>query len=259
MGTLTLTTWQRRRLERQLRAPHDARVYRRTLAVLEVARGESVPAVARRLGVTPRVVYYWVEAYTRGHDPDALRDRSRSGRPSRLAQEDRLRLLELLRRSPQDLGYFATEWTVPLLREHLARGLGRHLSEDTLRRELHRLDYAWKRPRYILDPDPELRGKKEAHPPADQAVATAKRGARGGRDRSAAVPAPAGGLVAPRPSQAGGAQRPQRPEDDLRGVEPAHGSTAVPGPGASTGGRLSGVPAGGSLLLPGLACGPAVG
>lgn len=172
MGTLTLTTWQRRRLERQLRDTHDARVYRRTLAVLEVARGESVPAVARRLRVTPRVVYYWVEAYTRGRDPDALRDRSLSGRPGLLTREDRLRLLELLRRSPQDLGYFATEWTVPLLQEHLARYFGRHLSEDTLHRDLHRLDYAWKRPRYILNPDPEMRGKKEAHPPADQAVAT---------------------------------------------------------------------------------------
>jgi len=43
MGTLTLTTWQRRRLERQLRDTHDARVYRRTLAVLEVARGGPSP------------------------------------------------------------------------------------------------------------------------------------------------------------------------------------------------------------------------
>jgi transposase len=182
MGTLLLTTWQRRRLERQLRGTHDARVYRRTLAVLEVAHGEPVSAVARRLRVTPRVVYYWVEAYARGHDPDALRDRGRSGRPRLLAREDRAQLLELLRQSPPDLGYFATEWTVPLLQGHLARRTGRRLSEDTLRRELHRLDYSWKRPRYALDPDPALRGKKEAHPPADQAVAAAKRGAGGGRD-----------------------------------------------------------------------------
>ena len=40
MTTLTLTTWQRRRLERQLRETLDARVYRRTLAILEVAQGE---------------------------------------------------------------------------------------------------------------------------------------------------------------------------------------------------------------------------
>lgn len=44
MGTLTLTTWQRRRLERQLRDTHDARVYRRTLAVLEVKSPEGSPS-----------------------------------------------------------------------------------------------------------------------------------------------------------------------------------------------------------------------
>lgn len=127
---------------------------------LKSPEGSPSPLSLDACGWTPRVVYYWVEAYTRGRDPDALRDRGRSGRPGLLTQEDPLCLLELLRRSPQDLGYFATEWTVPLLQEHLARCFGRHLSEDTLRRELHRLDYAWKRPRYILDPDPEMRGKR---------------------------------------------------------------------------------------------------
>src|SRR3979411_1177710 len=106
MGTLTLTTWQRRRLERQLRDTHDARVYRRTLAVLEVAQGEAVASVARRLRVTPRVVYYWVEAYRRSHDPDVLRDQDRVGRPRLLTQEDQNLLLALFGQSPQDFGYF---------------------------------------------------------------------------------------------------------------------------------------------------------
>src|SRR5947209_16810274 len=105
MTTLTVTTWQRRRLEQQLRDTPDARVYRRTLAVLEVAQGEPVASVARRLRVTPRVVYFWVETYTRNHDPDALRDDARSGRPNRLTQEDRDLLFEFLQQSPQDFNY----------------------------------------------------------------------------------------------------------------------------------------------------------
>jgi transposase len=78
---------------------------------------------------------------------------------------------ELLSCSPQERGYFAAQWTVPLLREHLARRPGRPLSDDTLRRELQRLRYTWKRSRYTLDPDPEFGGKKEAHPAADPALA----------------------------------------------------------------------------------------
>ena len=171
MDTLTLTYWQRRHLERQLRSTRDARVYRRTLAVLEVANGEPVASVAGRLRVTPRAVYHWVATYGRDHAPAALADRDRTGRPRLLTPADRESLRELLDCSPQGVGYFAAQWTVPLLREHLTRRTGRPFSDDTLRRELQRLRYDWKRSRYTLDPDPEFGGKKEARPAADPAIA----------------------------------------------------------------------------------------
>jgi transposase len=208
MDTLTLTYWQRRRLEQQLRSTHDARVYRRTLAVLEVASEESVPSVARRLRVTPRSVYHWLATYGRDHDPAVLADADRSGRPTKLAQPDRDLLRGLLTASPQDLGYPDTTWTVPLLQFHLQQHAGLHASEATIRRELWRLRYSWKRPRYRLDPDPEARGKKAAYPQAHQAVAAPQRGARRGRDGPAAVPAAAFVLVAGGPAQGGRAQWP---------------------------------------------------
>ena len=170
MGTLTLTYWQRRHLERQLRTTRDARVYRRTLAVLDVARGEPVTAVAHRLRVTPRAAHHWVATYSRDHAPGALADHDRSGRPRPLTPSDRELLGELLGRSPQEVGYFAAQWTVPLLREHLAHRTGRPVSDDTTRRELQRLRYTWKRSRYTLDPDPEFGGKKGADPAANPAV-----------------------------------------------------------------------------------------
>src|SRR4051812_3573375 len=98
MESLTLTTWQRRRLERQLRSTHDARLYRRTWAILEATRGEPVSCVARRLRVTPRVVYYWLAAYSRERVPEALRDRDRPGRPPVLTAPDRDLLRGLLGR-----------------------------------------------------------------------------------------------------------------------------------------------------------------
>jgi transposase len=164
MDSLTLTAGQRRRLQRQLETTPDARLYRRTLAVLEVARGKPVSEVARTLAVTPRSVYYWLRAYAGGRDPAALGDSPRSGRPGLWTEEGRACLLATLGRSPQDLGYAAAGWTVPLLREHLGRRASRWLSEDTIRRELQRQGYAWKRARYVLDPDPE-REKKTRHPP----------------------------------------------------------------------------------------------
>src|SRR5688572_27533128 len=117
MGILTLKAPQRRSLERQLRSTRDARVYRRTLAILGIGQGEPVADIARRLRVTRRAVYHWIEAYARHRDPLALGDRDRPGRPRRMTDRGREVPRELLGRSPQSLGGFAAEWTVPLLRE----------------------------------------------------------------------------------------------------------------------------------------------
>src|SRR5262249_4984109 len=56
-------------------------------------------------------------------------------------------------------GYPHASWTVPLLQEVLEAATGLSVSEDTLRRALHRLDYVCKRPRYDLVPDPEREKK----------------------------------------------------------------------------------------------------
>ena len=56
-------------LRRQLAETRDARLYRRTLAVLEFDHGRSAADIARMLGVTRQSVYDWVEAYTQDYDP----------------------------------------------------------------------------------------------------------------------------------------------------------------------------------------------
>src|SRR5262245_38772090 len=155
MSRLNLTTWQRRRLRRQLKEALDARLLRRTLAGLEFDQGRTAAAIARMLGVTRQSVYNWVGAYTQGHDRGALRDREGPGRHRALDEDDEHLLAALLDFTPQDLGCPHVSWTVPLLQEVLELATGRHVSDDTLRRALHRLDYVWKRPRHDLEPDPQ--------------------------------------------------------------------------------------------------------
>lgn len=172
--SLTLTAWQRRRLRSQLHQAQDARLYRRTLAILEVAQGQSPTQVARRLGVSRRMVYYWIEAYSLRHDPADLIPEYSPGRPTLWTEEVRTVVQDLLTRSPTERGYYAVNWTVPLLQEELGHATGTCFSDDTIRRELHRLGYVWKRPRYVLDPDPELE-KKTANLPANSGVAASQR------------------------------------------------------------------------------------
>jgi hypothetical protein len=48
---------------------------------------------------------------------------------------------------------------VVLLQGEIERCSGQRLSDDTLRHELDRLGYVWKRSRYVLDPDPQRQKK----------------------------------------------------------------------------------------------------
>jgi transposase len=191
MDRSVVTAPRRRRLERQLRSTSDARVYRRTLAVLEVTRGRPAADVARALGVTRQALHNWIAAYARHFDPLALADAPRTGRPPLWTPGLRQVLRAALAEPPDRLGYRATGWTVPLLREHLAGRAGVRPSDAALRRWLHALGYAWKRARYMLPPDPE-REKKTGPPAAGAWLAAADRPAGRGRDRPAAVPAAAG-------------------------------------------------------------------
>jgi transposase len=254
MSRLNLTPWQRRRLRRQLAQTRDARLYRKTLAVLEFDHGRSAADIARMLGVTRQTVYDWVEAYTQDHDPASLQDQPGRGRYL-LLDEDQAHLLEaLLASSPQDHGYPHTTWTLPLLQEALEIATDLRVSQATLRRELHRMDYLWKRPRYDLIPDTE-REKKTADPSADPGPAAAERGPGPGRDGPAAVPAVALRLVEAGRGRPGLAERPQCAAGNLRGDEPADRDPAVPATREGAQRRLPGVPRRSSVALPGLARG----
>jgi transposase len=164
MNRLKLTQAQRRSLEDQLQETLDARVYRRTLALLEYNRGRSVKEIAPSLGVTLRSIYHWIAAYEQSHDPTTLIDALRSGRPRLWSQERQALLRTLLETSPDQWGYLALNWTVPLLQEQIEQATGQRLSEDTIRRELDRQRYVWKRFRYVLSPDPQREKKTLSAP-----------------------------------------------------------------------------------------------
>jgi len=86
MSRLALDDRQRSRLQRQLKAASDARLYLSTLAVLELDRGRSAAEIAEMLGVTRQSVYNWAAAYAASGDPSALADLDRCGRPPRLTE-----------------------------------------------------------------------------------------------------------------------------------------------------------------------------
>lgn len=162
MSSERFTPAQMQQLEDQLIQTNDVRLYRRTLALLMWGHGSSVTEIATLLQVRRQSVYNWLAAYTSSSDPAHLRDAARSGRPPRWTSQTEALLDSTLAAPPDQLGYLAVNWTVALLQDHLERACHLRFSDDTIRRALHRLGYAWKRYRYVLSPDPDLE-KKTPH------------------------------------------------------------------------------------------------
>ena len=216
MKKLVLSGKHRRRLEQQLRQTHDVRLYRRTLAVLEYDRGQAIAEIARALRVNRRSVHRWIRAYSRSLDPESLGDDDRPGRPRHWTEECSEWLQAFLRHAPTELGYYAVNWTVPLLQNPLAMSTAHSFSDHTIRRALRGLGYVWKRARYVLAPDPE-REKKTRHLPAIAGLAAAQCEAGGGRNRPAAVPAAACGMGTARGGSSGANHGWQRQACAVRG------------------------------------------
>lgn len=170
MGDLLLTAAQRCQLEHQLHTTHDAGVFRRTWAVLEAAHGRPIADIARLLRTSRPSVYTWLARYRAVPDPASLLDHRGGNHPTRWTEALRAALAASLAQPPDHFGYQAVGWTVPLLREHLTRWSGPPLSETSIRRQLHQLEYVWKRPRYVLAPDPEAEKKTAAAPRTGRAA-----------------------------------------------------------------------------------------
>jgi transposase len=172
MRDFLLTGRQRDDLEQQLQETADAGVFRRTLAVLEAARGRPVVEIARLLRTSRPSVYEWLNAYRAAPEPGSLVDHRGGNHPTLWTEELRALLAASLAQPPDRWGYAAVEWTIPLLQEHLARYGGIRPSANALRTELHQQEYAWKRPRRVLAPDPD-RAKKKSPACGDPVSGTA--------------------------------------------------------------------------------------
>ena len=154
------------KLGRALARVREVRVYRRVQAVLLRAAGRGHDEVSRITGLGRWAVCRWVRAYVASRRVGDLHDRPRSGRPKAAKRLTGARIAREYGRDPLRLGYMATEWTVPLLAEHLGAKYGCPVGRRTLRRRLRAMGLAWKRPRYVFhlkDPHgPQKKGRSSA-------------------------------------------------------------------------------------------------
>jgi transposase len=155
-------TESQEQLRRLTRTDPDPRVRHRAQALLLVAQGQSVSAVARLFATAGHCVRTWRDRFL-AEGRDGLLDRPRRGRPPKLDADDLDWLQQALERSPQDYGLLVTVWSIRELQALVQRERGVEVSVYTLHRVVQTLGYRYSRPRH------DLRHRQDA-----EAVAAAK-------------------------------------------------------------------------------------
>ena len=158
MASIILSSRQRIELENFVLHASSARECCRALAVLWLAEGETPDQVAELLHVSRQTVYNWAGRFQQREGFDLrsrLADAPRQGRPpSALGIIDPL-IADVIDTDPRKLGYHATVWTAPLLREYLDQVHGIAVSRKSVTFAIARLRMRWKRPRHQLALRPE--------------------------------------------------------------------------------------------------------
>ena len=116
---------------------------KRALALLDF--GYSLNEVGRRIGCPASSVMRWRDFRQRG-GAQALRVRCSPGRPLKLAQAKRKRLVDLLLQGPIAHGYRTNLWTTARIAEVIQREFGVQYHRDHVGRLMHSLQWSWQKP-----------------------------------------------------------------------------------------------------------------
>lgn len=143
-----------------------------------LAAGLGTAVVARRLGVSDRVVRKWAARWEEAPKVESLRDRPRSGRPRRIDARARCTVIALACDEPDKLLVpFRDTWTQQALAEALRLSTGDVISRSSVQRILSAEGLRPHRVRmWLHSPDPLFKEKVERvcetylHPPQDAVV-----------------------------------------------------------------------------------------
>jgi len=140
VSPLELSEYERNELKAIIKKGSDWRERERAQSILMLSEGRSVIAVAEQQGVMPEAIRERRRKWLR-KGLLSLPDQPRSGAPSKLTEAHRAQLKEWIDAEPL---------TCRALVSRLITSCAIAISASTLRNELKRMGYVWKRTRYSL-------------------------------------------------------------------------------------------------------------
>lgn len=137
-------------LEIKLKIESNRRLRDRLQALQWVSSGVSVQEVARRIGRCRQSVSSFVHRFNRSGLDGLLRVGRGPGRKSRLSAKQWDQVVEWIRRGPRDMGYPFSNWDCKRLAVVIQKTWKARLSDEQVRRQLHRLGCRLLRPKHSL-------------------------------------------------------------------------------------------------------------
>jgi transposase len=121
--SIRITSATRKELEATLRRAFkagDVALVKRVSALLGIARGEPVTAVAAGVSVSPSTVYAWLAAFLL-EGVAGLRVQWKGGRPPKLTPTQQRRLAEIVKAGPEAAGFPTGCWHALLVQQVIWR------------------------------------------------------------------------------------------------------------------------------------------
>ncbi|MET0835780.1 MAG: IS630 family transposase [Thermoleophilaceae bacterium] len=147
------------RLKRLSRTAKLAAKRERALICWASATGQSVPVIARLVGSDESHVRKVIHAFNE-HGFSSLDPDYRGGRPRRLTDAERERIVAVAGARPDSLGVPLTRWSLRRLSAHLAAAEGIEISKSHLGRVLAAAGLSFQRTRtWKASPDPDYKAK----------------------------------------------------------------------------------------------------
>lgn len=136
-------------LQQEIQRSEQSRYDHRLHGVLLVAQGLTCPEVSILLGDSPRTVEYWVRRFDQG-GLEGLREGERTGRPTRLSEEQIEELQRALRQKPSDSGMDTNLWDGKALSALIERKYGVQLGVRQCQRLFRHFDFRLRKPRPMI-------------------------------------------------------------------------------------------------------------
>lgn len=117
------------------------------MAAIIYKRGPSAPMIAEWLDTREQTIYRWFDRLETEPIEQAVQDRQRSGRPSKLDDADVTEFRQAVQHPPEEVGYDHPAWTTALAQQFLKDEFDVTYTRRHVQRLLKDAGLTWQTPR----------------------------------------------------------------------------------------------------------------